>query len=506
MTHRAISLAWAALLLAGCGQNEQSEQGTGGDAPAEDPRDALIARGQSLEIPGDWVVPPGDPLAHATAGFAKILCSNVFLSGLDPAFAAENTGFFSSPPELRGVVTDTVVDFENRRVHLTLPDGTVRSAKQHGSQGCLALPTGESEPYYEAVEVTPNLPDPETTPWPMGDMLPGEPFPADVDMAKVAEAVDAAFDPPEALTAAFVVTHRGRLLGERYREGIDHTTPLESWSMGKSLTGTLMATLIHKGVYDLWQPAPVPEWQSADDPLQAIRIGDIMRMSSGLRFRAPQDPDFDPDVGYADHIYVYTGTVNSFQWAASKDQQWEPNTVGRYRNSDPVITNYLVRLGVEQLGENYHEYPQRHLFDKLGIRNLVPETDPHGNFLLQGYEFGSGRDWARLGNLYLTDGVAPSGERLLPEGYVEYASTLAPAWEADGRRTYGGAFFWVNQGGQYPVPSTAFYMAGAGGQTTLVIPSHDMVVARLGHYSGSGPGGQALRRALELLMEAVPES
>ena len=506
MTHRAISLAWAALLLAGCGQNEQSEQGTGGDAPAEDPRDALIARGQSLEIPGDWVVPPGDPLAHATAGFAKILCSNVFLSGLDPAFAAENTGFFSSPPELRGVVTDTVVDFENRRVHLTLPDGTVRSAKQHGSQGCLALPTGESEPYYEAVEVTPNLPDPETTPWPMGDMLPGEPFPADVDMAKVAEAVDAAFDPPEALTAAFVVTHRGRLLGERYREGIDHTTPLESWSMGKSLTGTLMATLIHKGVYDLWQPAPVPEWQSADDPRQAIRIGDIMRMSSGLRFRAPQDPDFDPDVGYADHIYVYTGTVNSFQWAASKDQQWEPNTVGRYRNSDPVITNYLVRLGVEQLGENYHEYPQRHLFDKLGIRNLVPETDPHGNFLLQGYEFGSGRDWARLGNLYLTDGVAPSGERLLPEGYVEYASTLAPAWEADGRRTYGGAFFWVNQGGQYPVPSTAFYMAGAGGQTTLVIPSHDMVVARLGHYSGSGPGGQALRRALELLMEAVPES
>ena len=177
-----------------------------------------------------------------------------------------------------------------------------------------------------------------------------------------------------------------------------------------------MGTLIQKGVYDLWQSAPVPEWQGEGDPRQAIRIGDIMRMSSGLRFRAPQDPDFDPELGYPDHRYVYTGTVNSFEWAASKDQQWEPNTVGRYRNSDPVVTNYLVRLGVEQLGENYHEYPQRHLFDKLGIRNLIPETDPYGNFLLQGYEFGSGRDWARLGNLYLTDGVAPNGERLLPEG------------------------------------------------------------------------------------------
>ena len=408
---------------------------------------------------------------------------------------------------MRGAVTDTVVDYENQRIHLTLPDGTVRSAKVHGGQGCLALPAGESEPYYEAVEVASALPGAETTPWPLGDMLPDEPFPADVDMEKVAAAVDAAFDPPDGLTAAFVVTHRGRLIGERYRDGIDHTTPLESWSMGKSLTGTLMGVLIHQGVYELWQPAPVPEWQGDGDPRQSIRIGDIMRMSSGLRFRAPQDPDFDPERGYADHIYVYTGTVNSFEWAASKDQQWEPNTVGRYRNSDPVITNYLVRLGVEGgLGENYHQFPQRHLFDKLGIRNLIPETDPYGNFLLQGYEFGSGRDWARLGNLYLNDGVAPDGERLLPEGYVDYVSTLAPAWEADGRHQYGGGFFWVNQAGQYPIPSTAFYMAGAGGQTTLVIPSHDMVVARLGHYSGSGPGGQALRRALELLMEAVPES
>ena len=497
-----LASAPALFLLFACGQTDDAEPATGA---TDDPTAALIARGDSLEIPGEWTIPPGDPLVHATAGFAKILCSNVFLSGLDPDFAAENTGFFSSPPELRGTVTDTVVDYENRRVHLTLPDGTVRSAKVHGGQGCVALPVGEAEPYYEAVAVTPGLPDPATTPWPLGDVLPDEPFPADVDMDKVAEAAAAAFDPPEALTAAFVVTHRGRLLAERYRDGISHDTPLESWSMGKSLTGTLMGVLIEMGVYELWQPAPVPEWQAEGDGRASIRIGDIMRMSSGLRFRAPQDPDFDPDAGYADHIYVYTGTVNSFAWAASKDQQWEPNTVGRYRNSDPVITNYLVRLGVEEvLGENYHEFPQRYLFDKLGIRNLIPETDPYGNFLLQGYEFGSGRDWARLGNLYLTDGVAPTGERILPGGYADYAATLAPAWEADGRTVYGGAFFWVNQDGQFPVPSSAFYMAGAGGQNTIVIPSHEMVVVRLGHHSGAGPGRAALRRALELLMEAVP--
>jgi hypothetical protein len=38
----------------------------------------------------------------------------------------------------------------------------------------------------------------------------------------------------------------------------------------------------------------------------------------------------------------------------------------------------------------------------------------------------------------------------------------------------------------------------------MIIPSHDLVVVRLGHYRGAGPGGQSFRRALALLLEAVP--
>jgi len=182
--------------------------------------------------------------------------------------------------------------------------------------------------------------------------------------------------------------------------------------------------------------------------------------------------------------------------------QWPPNTIGRYHNSDPVLTNYLIRLGVEGRGEDYLSFPTRALFDKIGIRNMVLETDPYGNFLIQGYEFGSARDWARLGNLYLQDGMW-NGERLLPEGYLKHVSTVAPAWEADKRPVYGGGFFWINGTGNWPIPEEAIFMAGAGGQFTFIIPSHDLVVVRLGHYKGSALGIEALKRALSLLIEAV---
>lgn len=462
----------------------------------------LIARAASYELDTEYVPPPGEALHHHTAGFAKILCSGVFITGLDADDAAANVGGFISPFDERQYVVDTVIDYEQQMVSLTLPDGVTRTARRYGNQGCVAHPIGQSEVFFTPSEVERDLPPAETTPWPMGDVLPDDAWPAELDMEKVEQALEAGFGPPEARTLGLVVTYNGRILGERYGDGIDIHTPLESWSMTKSLTGTLIGVLIEQGVYDLWEPAPIPEWQGEGDPRQEIRIGDIMRMSSGIRINAPADPDFNEDF-YADHYYLYTGTVNSYEYAATRPQQWPPNTIGRYRNTDPVLASYLVRLGVEGAGMDYHSFPQQHLFDRIGVRDGLIETDPYGNFLGQGLAFMPARDWARLGNLYLQDGIW-EGERVLPEGYADYASEVAPAWDADGRRIYGGAFFWVNGEGGLGIPDTAYRMLGAGGQSTTIIPTHGLVVVRLGKYTGAGEGGDALEEAFRLLMEAVP--
>lgn len=499
-----VTLVWSATM--GC-QAETPGVNAGATASPQAPApplEALVARAKSLELNTPYVPPSGDALDHHTAGFAKVMCSAVFITGLDPDFAAENVGYFTGPYAERAKVGKPVIDRANKAVHITLPSGVRRTAQYLGDQGCVTLPVGETSVSFTPVDVKSQLPASSRQPWPMGDVLPRDPLPVELDAGKAKQAVDAAFEPAAGMTAAFVVTWRGRLIGERYGEGITARTPLESWSMGKSLTATLMGILLKQGVYDLWQRAPIPEWQGAGDPRAAIRIADILRMSSGLRIRAPLDPDYDPSGPYPDHLYLYTGSVNSFHYAATRPLQWPPGTVGRYRNTDPVLINYLVRLGVEKRGEEYLSFPRRALFDKIGIRTMVMETDPFGNFLTQGYELASGRDWARLGNLYLQDGVW-NGERMLPEGYVKFVSTLAPAWEADKRPVYGG-FFWINGDVTFPVPKEAYYMSGAGGQTTLIIPSHDLVVVRLGHYKGERAGDESFRRALALLMEAVPRT
>ena len=484
------------ILSVACGVAEEEIPNADGST------ESLIARAQAFELDTEYNPPPGEALHHQTAGFAKILCSGVFITGLDAADAAANVGGFISPFDERRHVVDTVVDYEQERVALTLPDGVTRTAKRYENQGCVAHGIGEDSVHFVPTAVERNLPPAATTPWPMGDVLSDASWPSEIDMEKVEEALDIGFGPAEARTLGLVVTYKGRILGERYGEGIDIHTPLESWSMTKSLTGTLMGVLIQQGTYELWQPAPVPEWQEPGDPRQEIRIGDIMRMSSGIKINAPSDPDYDRDI-YADHYYLYTATSNSYEWAATRPQEWPPNTIGRYRNTDPVLTSYLIRLGVEGRGQDYHSFPQHDLFDKIGIRDGLIETDPQGHFLGQGLAFMPARDWARLGNLYLQDGVW-DGERILPEGYVEYASTLAPTWVSDGRLQYGGAFFWVNGQGSQGLPESAYSMRGAGGQSTTIIPTHDLVVVRLGKYTGSGPGGQALNQAFGLLMEAVP--
>ena len=438
-------------------------------------------------------------------GLAKVLCSAVFVSGRDLDEALLNSATFASTADraLLGArkpgssEANIRLDRENGLVQVTLHGFTGR-AKYIGDQGCVILPPGFDDVFFKPVQVTSSLPDPRTQPWPMGDLLPDTPLPAGLDEAKIEEAVDAAFA-DESLTAAFVVVYKGRIIGERYGQGANKDTQLESWSMGKSLTATLIGVLSQQGHLRLDDPAPVEFWRhDPEDPRSQIKISDLMRMSSGLRFTHASQPAYEWGRGIADHLYIYAGGIDAFHFSITRPVEFPPNTVGRYRNCDPLTLGYIIRETVESLGETYLAWPQRALFDRIGIRKQVLEPDPYGNFLLTGYDYGTGRNWARLGLLYLQEG-AWQGERILPEGWTEFVSTPAPGWE---RPIYGG-LFWINGDGRWNAPRDTYYMAGAGGQHVVIVPSHDLVVARLGHSRGGRDGQVALNVAIGKLIEAI---
>jgi CubicO group peptidase (beta-lactamase class C family) len=464
---------------------------------------ALVAGGQAAAPapatrPHHPDVPYQTPTSLGAASYAKILCSAIFVSGRTAEEAQLNSTYFLMPPQDRQTVVRADIDRGSvNRVTVTVR-GVARVAQFYGDQGCIIHPEGRDGIFFTPVPVRSSLPEASTQPWPMGDAPSTTPWPGGLDKARIQAAVDLAFADPEGLTAAMVVVHKGQIVGERYMPGITKDTQLESWSMGKSLTATLVGLMVKDGAFALDDPAPVPEWRKPGDPRGPITVRDLMRMSSGLRFTGQDDKHLDPETEYHDHFFIYAGAVDAFKYSISSPVEHPPNTVGRYRNSDPLTLGYLVQQEVRRRGEEYLTYPQRALFDRIGIRRQVLEPDPYGNFLLTGYDYGTARNWARLGLLYLNDGVW-QGRRLLPEGWAKFVSTPAPAWMEP---EYGG-LFWLNRTKRWNLPEDAYLMSGAGGQHTFVVPSLDLVVVRMGHQRGAPVGTRLLNQSLEAIVAAV---
>src|SRR6266513_1322105 len=112
---------------------------------------------QQPRRPPTAFAPEGTPIELGLAGYAKVLCSAVFVSGRDTAEAFRNSGYFLFPEDRRETVTYTV-DREKKLVRMT--DGSVtRTAKFYGDQGCIIHPQDHEGIFFRPVSVTTRLPD-----------------------------------------------------------------------------------------------------------------------------------------------------------------------------------------------------------------------------------------------------------------------------------------------------------------------------------------------------------
>lgn len=386
------------------------------------------------------------------------------------------------------------LDLDARRLSLRAR-GLERTAVDHGRHGCIVLAEGESEldlPLSPVPPPTGSSSRPEE-PWPFGDAIDTGGLSAGVDLEAIEAAVrDVVAD---GLGRAIVVAHQGRLIAEAYGRPFNRMDRHPSWSATKSFVGALVGRLIHEGHLELDQPAPIPAWQEPGDRRGAITVDHLLRLSSGIDCANGLTPWAEGDR----HFRVYGGLPDVFGYATSLPLLAEPGTRCAYQNCDVLAGAQVVLDTAERIGIPRIEAPWRLLFDPLGMDSVALGADPTGNFILSGWSTVSALDWARFGQLYLDDGVW-QGRRLLPEGWLDYATTPAPA---DEEPVYGGAMMWLGSKlyaeTGVDLPERMALAAGHRGQRTFVLPEQDLVIVRMGH----GDDELLLARTIARIAEIV---
>ncbi len=329
-----------------------------------------------------------------------------------------------------------------------------------------------------AVDLPPLPRQPDATPYPT-TIWPEAPL-GDADAA-IASHVDALFVPrsPNGLpdTRAVLVVHRGQVVYERYADGFGPTSRFRSFSAAKSVTQALVARLVHDGRLDIDAPAPVPEWNGASDPRRAVTIRHLLNMESGLDI-ADGGADANSFVG---KLLYGRESRDSAGFAARARLIHPPGTHWAYSTGSTQLLSRIVAREVGGGKAGMMAYTRAELVERLGMKTFLFEYDASGTPFGGAYAWMSARDWARLGLLYLRDGVW-EGERLFSEDWLAFTRTPG----GSDNNSVHGAHFWISAKpveGQWestPPELRAFQMNGNGGQVVLMVPERDVIVVRLG--------------------------
>ena len=427
---------------------------------------------------------PDRAIRVATGFVAHIVCAKTFVSGFDPQTVFAETTDRAGIRRLRWVL-GFQIDRTGKTVDASLTGLFGSRAVFHEGLGCVTQ-HGPAEPYILKSDLT-ALQTPKAPP-----LLPEIAGAAIVEPAdpKLKAALDHAFEepasPPFRRTKAVVVAHNGRVIAERYADGVGVDTPLLGFSATKSVISALAGILVRKGALKLHEPVPIAAWQGADDPRRAITLDHLIRHTAGLALGSSLQASLASALEPVNRMKFMESDMAAY--AESMPLQSAPGTAWNYHDGNTVILSHVIRQASGGSASKMMRLARQELFDPLGMRNVTLEFDASGNAEGSSQMLASARDWARFGQLYLNDGVA-GGKRILPEGWVKYSASPTPnAWVGQ------GAGFWTNLGDSFGAtyrtehgwPRDAFFAKGTIGQYVIIVPSERLVIVRLGR-SPNGP-------------------
>ena len=404
-----------------------------------------------------------------TAYSAKIMCSCAFISERDQSSVMqEDLSSFG--------MVNLQVNYLDSTVIADVKGLAKRTAVFRDGLGC-TMAIGKSVSELKSEQELIIKPDPRQANnyWPTGENFAGGEFPRDIDEDALERVINEAFieaDPKKLQgTRAVVVVYRGKIVAERYSEGYTKDTPLIGWSMTKSITNALVGILVQMNLLNLEDDQLFDEWSGEDDPRGQITLDQLLRMSTGLEWEEVYN-------GPTDATKMLFNSPNPPALAMSKPLEFDPDQIWEYSSGTSNIVSELIRRKIGGNNKQYWNFPYNFLFNKLGMRSVVMEPGPDGTFVGSSFMYATARDWARFGLLYLNDGLW-NGDRILPPGWVQYSQTPTPS----APRQNFAAHFWITRaekGSGPDIPKDAYHMSGYEGQKVVIIPSHDLVIVRLG--------------------------
>lgn len=442
-----------------------------------------------LLVAAGWYLAKAMPIG--TGYTAKYLCTSTFISQRDP-----DVVFAEDVKPINPLFKPVRWRVDRDRQTVTAAAFTAFQATAVYREGCgCTLLAGITEDdlrrqnfyRYDHANAPPQ-PSPDIA-WPQGGGEPADPRAFGVDAHLLEQALDQAFAEPgpdnPRKTRAVAVVYDGWLIAERYAPGFGPDMPMLGWSMSKSVTNALVGVLVGQGRLKVEDPAPVPEWQTPDDPKRSITLDQLMRMSSGLAFEEVYGP-------LSDATDMFYRAYDFAAFAAQRPLEAHPDEKWNYSSGTANIIARIVRQEIEKTTPNYYQFIHEAFFDRIGMTGAVLEPDASGTFVGSSYAVATVRDWARFGLLYLQDGVW-NGERILPEGWVAYATTPTPK----APRGEYGALFWLNAGAPdnpadrlwLNAPVDAYAAQGYQEQKVIVIPSKRLVLVRFGATSDRSAWG-----------------
>ena len=246
--------------------------------------------------------------------------------------------------------------------------------------------------------------------------------------------------------------------------------------------------LVADGLLSVDAPAPIPLWQRSGDPRADITLEHLLQMRAGLRHTEAGDPPYESSEV---RMLFLDGRDDMARWAKEQPLEAEPGAKFEYSSNTTVI---LADIAARALTDSEDpetrrlavaRYLEERLFAPLGMTSIIPEYDASGTLIGGSLMHASARDYAKFGEFLRAGGIAPSGEQLVPSGWVDKMLTPSPVSE------HYGYQIWLNRPNpnlEWPhplfpdrAPQSLFSLIGHMGQYVLISPDQKLTLVRLGH-------------------------